>query len=193
MKKADYGKAVREAPSASTKLQNNIANAFLEEPDHQFLHKDLARRFRIHPNALSAVFGKLGRRVYEILGWHPDGLHPSEFHWSSELLKSDNPGVRSSAADALGNLGPAAAPYANDIAQLLKSDKPGVRSSAANALGNLGLAAAPYANQIAQLLKSDNPSVRSSAADTLGNLGLAAAPYANDIAQLLKSDRSRRQ
>jgi hypothetical protein len=87
MKKADYGKAVREAPSASTKLQNNIANAFLEEPDHQFLHKDLARRFRIHPNALSAVFGKLGRRVYEILGWHPDGLHPSEFHWSSELVE----------------------------------------------------------------------------------------------------------
>jgi HEAT repeat protein len=72
----------------------------------------------------------------------------------AEQLKSDNPGVRSSAADALGELGSAAAPYANRIAEQLKSDNPAVRSSAADALGELGCAAAPYANEIVELLKS---------------------------------------
>jgi HEAT repeat protein len=41
----------------------------------------------------------------------------------AQLLKSDKPSVRSSAAYALGKLGPAAAPYAKDITELLKSDR----------------------------------------------------------------------
>jgi HEAT repeat protein len=73
----------------------------------------------------------------------------------ARLLKSDNPAVRSSAAEALGELGSAAAPYANDIAQLLKSDDLTVRSSAADALGKLGPTAAPYGKDITELLKSN--------------------------------------
>jgi hypothetical protein len=52
-------------------------------------------------------------------------------------------------------LGPAAAPYAKDIAELLKSNDYNVKRSAADALGNLEPAAAPVAKDIAELLKSE--------------------------------------
>ncbi|WP_375466462.1 HEAT repeat domain-containing protein, partial [uncultured Nostoc sp.] len=87
--------------------------------------------------------------------------------------------VRASAAEALGNLGPAAANYVPDIAQILKDEKVDkyVRASAAEALGNLGPAAANYVPDIAQILKDEKVDkyVRASAAEALGNLGPAAA------------------
>jgi HEAT repeat protein len=88
----------------------------------------------------------------------------------ADLLKSYNPYVRTSAAEALGGMGPAAASVAPQVADLLKSYNPGVRMSAAETLGSMGAAAAGFALQVADLLKSSNPDVRMSAAEALEKL-----------------------
>ncbi|BAY32367.1 HEAT repeat-containing PBS lyase [Nostoc carneum NIES-2107] len=104
--------------------------------------------------------------------------------------KSVDSSVRSSGAEALGNLGEAGKPYIKDIADILKdkSVDSSVRGGAAQALGNLGEAAKPYVKDILDFLKDktvDN-SVRSRAAAALGNLGKASKPYVKDILDFLK-------
>ncbi|MDZ7970417.1 MAG: HEAT repeat domain-containing protein, partial [Nostoc sp. DedSLP03] len=111
---------------------------------------------------------------------------------AAKILKDEkvDANVRSGAAEALGNLGDAAAKYAPDIAKILKDEKvPAyVRRSAAEALGNLGDAATKYVPDIAKILKDEKvPAyVRSGAAEALGNLGDAATKYVPDIAKILK-------
>jgi HEAT repeat protein len=114
---------------------------------------------------------------------------------AAKILKDEkvDASVRSSAAEALGNLGNAAAKYVPDILNILKDEKVDayVRSSAASALGNLGDAAAKYVPDIAKILKDEkvDASVRSSAAEALGNLGNAAAKYVPDILNILKDEK----
>lgn len=48
MENADYQAAVRSALKTSTKLQKDVAIAFLEKP-HRFLHKELSARLQIAP------------------------------------------------------------------------------------------------------------------------------------------------
>ncbi|MEH1970430.1 HEAT repeat domain-containing protein [Nostoc sp.] len=98
--------------------------------------------------------------------------------------------VRSSAAQALGNLGEVAKPYVKDILDILK-DKTvdlNVRRSAAQALGNLGEVAKPYVKDIADILKNKSVDsiVRYDAAVALGKFGEAAKSYVKDIADILK-------
>jgi len=88
MENADYQTAVRLALKTSTKLQKDIAIAFLEKP-HQFLHKELAARLGIAPVTLNGEFGKLGHHVYERLRWHPEGWQPPDFEWCSVLVHFD--------------------------------------------------------------------------------------------------------
>ena len=57
--------------------------------------------------------------------------------------------VRTRAAEALGRLGPAAAPVAAQVAALLADSEAYVRRSAAVALGEMGQAAAPFAARAA--------------------------------------------
>ena len=85
MGNADYRAAVRLALKSSTKLQRDIAIAFLEEP-HRFLHRELSSRLKIAPVTLNGEFGKLSHRVYERLQWHPEGWQPQEFQWASVLV-----------------------------------------------------------------------------------------------------------
>lgn len=85
MKNADYQAAVRLALKSSTKLQRDVAIAFLEEP-HQFLHKALAARLGVAQITLNGEFGKLGHRIYEILRWHPEGWEAPNFDWCSVLV-----------------------------------------------------------------------------------------------------------
>jgi hypothetical protein len=66
MENEDYKTAVRSALKSSTKLQRDIADAFLEKP-HRFQHKELAARLGIAPGTLNGQFGRLGHHVYEIL------------------------------------------------------------------------------------------------------------------------------
>ncbi|MBD2299249.1 HEAT repeat domain-containing protein [Nostoc sp. FACHB-190] len=114
---------------------------------------------------------------------------------AAQILKDEkvDNSVRGSAAEALGNLGQAAANYVPDILKFLKDEKVdnSVRGSAAEALGNLGQAAANYVPDILKFLKDEkvDNSVRGSAAVALGNLGQAAANYVPDIAQILKDEK----
>jgi hypothetical protein len=79
---------VRSALKSSTKLQRDIADAFLEKP-HRFQHKELAARLGIAPGTLNGQFGKLGHHVYEILQRHPEGRQPGDFVWCSVLVDFD--------------------------------------------------------------------------------------------------------
>ncbi|NER49221.1 MAG: HEAT repeat domain-containing protein [Symploca sp. SIO1A3] len=107
--------------------------------------------------------------------------------------EKESSGVRSRAAEALGNFGEAAKPYIPDIANLLTDQQldSNIRSSAAVALGNLGEAAKPYIPDIAKILKAQqvDSNIRSSAAVALGNLGEAAKTYIPDIANILKDQQ----
>jgi TIR domain/HEAT repeats len=65
----------------------------------------------------------------------------------AEALKDHDPGIRRSAADALGGIGPAAASAVPALAEALKDQHASVRQSAANALGGIGPAAAKASRQ----------------------------------------------
>ena len=81
---------------------------------------------------------------------------------------------RSTAAEALGNLGDAAKPYVEDIFAILKNEKVGsyIRGYAVLALGNLGNVAKPYVEDIAALLKDEKVdlSARSDLLEALGKI-----------------------
>ncbi len=107
-----------------------------------------------------------------------------------EKVDSD---VRSSAAEALGNLGEAGAKYAPDLFNILKDEKVDlyVRSRAAGALGNLGEAGAKYAPDLFNILKDEevDSTVRYIAANALGNLGEAGANYAPALLNIFKDEK----
>ena len=98
--------------------------------------------------------------------------------------------IRSSAADAFGNMGDAAKPYVQDIVLILKdkSVDSNVRASAAGALGNIGDIAKPYIKDILDLVKdkSVEENVRSSLVYALRNMGDANKPYLQDIIDLIE-------
>ena len=79
--------------------------------------------------------------------------------------------VRISALNALGKMGPLAAPHVPAIAALLKDKNSGVRGSAVEALSALGELAAPYVPAIAALLKDKEWGVSSYAVKALGAIG----------------------
>jgi hypothetical protein len=86
MENTDYTTAVRSALKSSTKLQRDIAEAFLEKP-HRFQHKELAARLGIAAATLNVQFRRLGHHVYEILQRHPEGRQPPDFVWCSVLVE----------------------------------------------------------------------------------------------------------
>jgi vesicle coat complex subunit len=95
--------------------------------------------------------------------------------------------VRRSAADALSNIGPAAADAVPALAEALKDQDTGVRRSAADALSNIGPAAADAVPALAEALKDQDTGVRRSAAYALSNIGPAAAEAVQVLADALKN------
>ncbi|WP_413199868.1 HEAT repeat domain-containing protein, partial [Nostoc piscinale] len=83
-----------------------------------------------------------------------------------ELIKDPETRVRSSAANALGNINSEKA--ITDLLKLLKDSEFIMRSSAANALGNIGAEAA--ITDLLELLKDSESDVRSKAADALDKI-----------------------
>ncbi|HVS37798.1 MAG TPA: HEAT repeat domain-containing protein, partial [Gemmataceae bacterium] len=89
-----------------------------------------------------------------------------------EALKDAAPGVRRSAAYALGSFGAAATPARDALIAALADDKPSVRQNAAWALGELGQGAGQDGvAQLRGLLKDDDPLVRRDAMHALGDIG----------------------
>lgn len=85
-------------------------------------------------------------------------------------LKDANGAARSSAATALGSIGPAAAEAVPALIAALKDAKRDVRRSAASALSRIGPAAVPA---LIAALKNPEEYVRYSAAEAIGCIGLA--------------------
>ncbi|AWM41343.1 putative lyase [Gemmata obscuriglobus] len=109
-------------------------------------------------------------------------------------LKSDNPNVRRAAANALGAIGPNAAPAVPALIALLKKaykdrdpqqrpDEGGPEIASWNALGRIGaVAVAPTA----KLLDDSNALLRYDALRALGDMGPIAKPAAGAIKKVLQ-------
>ncbi len=92
--------------------------------------------------------------------------------------------VRVAAAEAIGLVGPAAAPVAEDLIALLKDTDETVRCRAAEALGRVADAATVPA--LVAELDAPSPGVRAAAARALGAFGPSAGPAAPALVRLLQ-------
>ena len=91
-----------------------------------------------------------------------------------DLLQDPDPDYHWSAADVLGDIGPAAEAAVPALARALEDSDEDVRSAAASALGNIGPAAEAAVPALARALEDPDDDVRSAVASTLGSIGPAA-------------------
>jgi HEAT repeat protein len=87
-----------------------------------------------------------------------------------EMLKDRVPTVRRAATEALGNLGPIAAPALPTISTYLKDIDHKVRLSAISALVKMGMVATPDLVPLARALQDQNIYVRSAATQAVGTM-----------------------
>ncbi len=85
-----------------------------------------------------------------------------------ERLKDEDVLARSDAAEALGQIGPEAAPAVEALVEALKDEAAGVRLHAAMALGGIGPEAAPAVEGLIETLQDEDAGVRLSAAELVG-------------------------
>ena len=91
-------------------------------------------------------------------------------------LESGDLDVRSSAASALGNIGPVTEDVIPALIKALGDEDSGVRRSAASALGKIGPVTNEVIPALIKALGDEEWHGRSSAASALGNIGKAAVP-----------------
>ncbi|MGO8670387.1 MAG: HEAT repeat domain-containing protein [Capsulimonadaceae bacterium] len=99
--------------------------------------------------------------------------------------------VRRCAANALGQMGPPAAPAATALAAALTDARPVVRGAAAFSLGEIGPPAASCARSLARALADPSPQVRRDAAISLGQIGTGAASALPNLVDALKDRNAR--
>lgn len=101
------------------------------------------------------------------------------------LQASSSAYLRTSAVEALLQMGPDAAPYAQDLSGILRDPDEDVRRKAAEALGRIGPPASRFVGSLAPLLQDPDAGCRRCAAEAMLQMGSAAAPYAHNLAALL--------
>jgi HEAT repeat protein len=89
---------------------------------------------------------------------------------------------------ALGEAGPAAGPFADDLVIMLRHWHAGTRGDAAQALGKIGPAAANAVPALIEALGDEESFVRSYAAQALGEIGPAAQPAAQALSTCLRDE-----
>ena len=94
-----------------------------------------------------------------------------------------DPTVKRLAAEALRQIGPAAAPAVPALIETLKDTDPTAKWLAADALGAIGPAAAPAIPALVEVLKDKgaNSLARAGAASALGAIGPAAIPALMEV------------
>jgi len=129
---------------------------------------------RVHVRALGlTTLGRLlERRHGARFGPIPDA--PETVAALAAMLIGVNADESKEALDALGALGPRAAPAAKALGKMLTHKEAKIRGQAAKILGGLGEAARPVVATLARALKDKNPAVRAKAIDALGQLGPVA-------------------
>jgi len=111
---------------------------------------------------------------------------PSSVSGLAEALSDPREGVRFGAAQALADMGPAAAPAVPALIQALSDSSPDVRERSAMALGEIGPAASPAVPALVQVMYFDSyPHARWSAALALGKIGPSAASAVPDLVETL--------
>lgn len=105
-----------------------------------------------------------------------------------EALEDEHWLVRASAADALGWMGPAAAPAAGALAARLKDEHWWVRRNTVEALGRADGAGAPIAGQLVPLLSDPDRRVRRVAALALAQLGAPAEGAVSALRRVLQDE-----
>jgi len=91
------------------------------------------------------------------------------------ILEYHDGDVRSTAAEALGKIGPDAVPAVPSLMTALKDQEAFVQIAAAEALGQIGPTAAQAVPSLMTALKDKDVSVQSAAAKALGKIGATAA------------------
>jgi HEAT repeat protein len=122
-----------------------------------------------------AVCSALGRLA------GPDELPPL-----TALLSDANPDIRARAAEALSEMGKAAAPAVPALVKALRDAEPGVRSGAAGALGMIGIPARAAVEPLKESLKDRDGSVRLAAAAALWAITFQAEPAVSMLVAGLK-------
>jgi HEAT repeat protein len=103
-----------------------------------------------------------------------------------ELLKHEQPALRTMAAETLGHLGPLAAPAVAALVERLKDTDAAVRGEALGALGDIGAAAKTATRAIIGSFEDPDEIVRQIAAEALGKMGPDAAVAAPALKRLVE-------
>jgi HEAT repeat protein len=102
------------------------------------------------------------------------------------LLQDSDAGVRSSAAEALGDIGAETKTAVPQLVSLFKDSDAGVRRSAASALGRIGAETKTALPQLVSLFKDSDAGVRTNAIQALRNIGAEAKTVMPQLVPLLK-------
>ena len=127
--------------------------------------------------------------ILELLG--PTRYGPQVAELLVEALRNESAEVRSSAAEALGELGKAEPQVIEALTSALKDEDVRVRISAAEALGILGKAEPWVIEALTSALKDEDAEVRSSAAEALGILGKAEPEVIEALTSALRDEDAR--
>jgi len=105
-----------------------------------------------------------------------------------EALKSNDPGLRVSAAWALGEIGPEAAGAVPLLIEAFRDQHPAARWNAVEAVGKIGPTAAQAVPPLIEALKDPEAALRWRAAWSLGKIGPAASAAAAPLAAALQDE-----
>ncbi len=117
----------------------------------------------------------------------PTPVVPRDIPSLIKLLHNPDDRIRLAAIDALGELGPAAAPAVPDLAGILSEDSD-LRMSAIDTLSNIGPAAAPAVPALIKVLDDKSSGYRGQAAQALGNIGPEAKAAIPKLEERLLGD-----
>jgi len=127
--------------------------------------------------------------LHAIGGIGPSAVEAALPELREALAKSEDPGVRATAAAMLGRIDKdAAAAVVPGLIEGLKDEHHDVRIQSANALGELGKAAGAAVPALCEALKDWLPPVRAAAAGACGRLGPSVAMKAKPLLIDLLSD-----
>ncbi|NEP25534.1 HEAT repeat domain-containing protein [Moorena sp. SIO3I6] len=161
--------------------------AALDDPDPEVWVKALDKLSRYKLDQLKhplEIPNERIEQIAELLAYKHESKDQTENE--RKLVQSR---VRASAAEALGEIGPAAYKYAPQIAELLTDENSDIHDSAVLALGKMGATASEYIPKIAKLLINSDGNVSYSAAKALGQMGVAK-DYAPEIVERLTGSDS---
>ncbi|WP_165250401.1 HEAT repeat domain-containing protein [Paludisphaera soli] len=101
-------------------------------------------------------------------------------------LEDESSTVRAEAVEALGRIGPAAAPVAPRLIALAKEEDESLRCQVARSLGAVGGDPGPTVEALVALLGDAGPTVKAAAAASLGAMKAQAAPAVSALSTLLQ-------